>query len=288
MNVTRGPSGLPLQAVTSSGLRPAPAPGGNCATPGRSRYKLGFTPYRSRAFFLPTYDSAAGTYTIARGAEIGFFSAAIGDDMAPVGAPGVLATYADTMLETRNKTRANQRVLIKGISIQAQPKSQIALAKAAWADLAVFLSLNAGQDRIFLGTLADLPGASSLYGSAVDGTQVPALPGGEILDGFFSNGLPGIANYGSTGDGVLWRPESDSKGDTSLSIIVQAQRTIVLTASTVRTAIAPASASGFQGVTAFAQPAPGAVSNGAITGSVLLDLSCRLFGVVDGPRSTVI
>jgi len=272
------------------GLQRGPAAGNAaaCAVPSRSRYKLGFTPYRSRVYVLPSFNSVTSTYTITRGTEVQFFSAAIGDDMAPCGAPGVLATYADSMLETRNKTRANQRVLIKGISIQAQPRTPIALAKAAWADCAVFLSLNAGQDRIFLGTLADLPGASSLYGSERDTTKIPALPGGEIIDGVISNGLPGVANYGSTGDGILWRPESDAKGDTSLSIILSFQRDVAISADTARTAIAPDATTGFQGVTAFAPPAVGSVVSGQVSGQIYLDLSCRLFGIVDGPRSTVI
>jgi hypothetical protein len=245
------------------------------------RYKLGFTPYRARGFFLPTLSGAGPfAYLIKAGTAIELFSCAVGDDMALCGARGVQATYADSMLQTRNKTKANQRVVIRGIAIQANPRTHIALARAAWAELSVFLSLNGGENKIYLGQLADLPGGSSLYGADVDTTRLPALPGQEPLRGFISNGLPGVQNHGAMGDGVIWRPDSDKQGDTSLAIIVEAQRDITITA--------PADVAGGAGVQAYTHPEPGSVSGGAVVGEVLLDLSCRLFGVVDGPRSTVI
>jgi hypothetical protein len=192
--------------------------------PGRGAWSQ---PYYSRGRFTPVRSGAGPfVWTIPSGTQVTLFSYAVSADMGPAGRSTVTASYADTNIQTAGQTIGGQVLEIKRLSLQLNPNSEPALAKLAWPEITVRLSLDGGLNGINLGTPAMLPGGGGLYGQATSLTAPQPLGGGRPELGVLSNGWPVESNMCPVPEGIFWQ---GTGRDSNLAVIVKVERDIVLT-----------------------------------------------------------
>lgn len=231
-------------------------------------------PYYSKWRFVTALTGgggAASTYTIAAGTELRAFGYGIGGDMGPAGRTGVLATFADTNLQSGGRTIGGQQVHCKGLAITLLSTTFSAeLLALLWPETSVRLSLNGGETNILLGLPHMYPGAGGISGQQTSNISAQPIPGGRPAYNFAQNGLPGIYNCGKLPEGFVWRQEGCS--DSNLNVLLRNERAVVFVTQLADEAAAA-------GIRGFANPAAAAVF---VEGMV------QLVGTVTSKRSAVL
>ena len=211
-------------------------------------------PYYSQGRFgtaLTNGGVAASTYTIAAGTELQFFGYGRGQDMTPAGRAGVVATPADTNLQSAGETIGGQRVHLKGLQIELMSSTFAAeMAALLFPEASVRLSLDGGSTNLDLGLMHMWPSAGGLHGAMQSNIGAQPLGGGRPIVWFPSNGIPGVLNYGRMPEGLTWMEKG--KPDSNLRVLIRAERAVAFTTQLADEAAAA-------GVRGYTNPAAAAV-----------------------------
>jgi len=211
-------------------------------------------PYYSQVRFataLTGGGAAVAVYTIAAGTELQAYGYGRGQDMAPAGRAGVIATPADTNLQTAGETIGGQRVHLKGLQIELMSNSFAPEVTALlFPEVSVRLSLDGGSTNLDLGLMHFWPSAGGLHGAQQSNVGAQAIPGGRPTWFYQSNGIPGVLNYGRMPEGLVWMEKG--KPDSNLRVLLRAERAVAFTTQLADEAAAA-------GIRGFANPAAAAV-----------------------------
>lgn len=225
---------------------------------------------------------AAGTYTLPTGAAQRAFGYAVGEDMAPAGAAGFIATAAQTNLTVRGHTISGQSLYVTGIGLlplgwrltPANRPTDARLLDAIAGHVAVTLSVNGDENSYRLGTLEMLPAGRGLQGGRVDTAGVQPIAGGRPTYEWAQNGWPVMSNTFPVPEGIVWSPQGQA--DSQLNVIFTAtQDVIVFTGGDPNNNLADELAA--VGIRGYNYPAD----------ALEVDVQVWLRGRVCGPRSRI-
>ena len=205
-------------------------------------------PYYSTVKFVANTAQVAPnprTYIVPNGTRLRAFAYAQGQTMQVAGytAEDGVATPAETNLVSANETISGENVLIHGIALQVQASMQhIAPAGVAPGivrapdsmllgeltnSVVVSLGLNGDANLHRLGTVAMIPGAGGLTGSAHDIVGPLQVAGQtDANQGYPANGWAVRSNFFSLPEGLIWRNKGSA--DSNLNIIFDVVRQITI------------------------------------------------------------
>jgi hypothetical protein len=209
--------------------------------------------YFSRIRVSATSGGAGAVYSVPAGNEFIGFGYARGGDMGPAGAPGVIATYADTNIQTPSQTIAGEILEVDGIGMILLGQSDAALAKQLDQNLSVKIRMNGNTDYP-LGIPSMIPGPGGLFGVS-DAQSVASNLGDQagIQIGSLNNGIPYAMNYFALPEPMVWA--NAGKQDSTLNVIVKTERTTTtLLSYTSANRAAVAGGATTQGTAAYTAP----------------------------------
>lgn len=228
-------------------------------------------PYWSRGRFNVALASGGGSspsvYTMAP-QEIVLFGYGKGFDMGQAGRPGVLATLADTNIQSPGETIGGQYFFIQDIGIQLNSNSEPEFAKAAQPEISVRISLDGGMNTFNAGTLTQMPGGGGLTGIGMSAIDAQPIPGGRPLTGAMANGWPVNKNKATYPSGLIWKPKGQP--DSNMQIILRVERAVTITTQLGNEA-------GATGIRGYTNPDPTAL---------FIDVTCTIDGSVQQKRGS--
>jgi hypothetical protein len=198
--------------------------------------------------------------------------------------PGTVATKAETNILAASQTRNNAEVVIWGLALEYGPRSDVQLLKLLLQSCNVDMSLN-GQNTNQLGRLSRFPASGGMFGEAVSKLASPPIPNSfDTPQGAVTSGNPQAGNYYKLPQPIFWNSIGGGKKDSSLSITITPQRTLIFDqAAPDRPAIAQAA--GIAGQPAWTSPVAGP-SQGLQSGEgTFVDLIWHLICVEISQRS---
>lgn len=215
-----------MPAMTSPSLSSASGPQSDAV----AKYLAGkpfnskWNAYYSRVRISCTSGGVAGApYVVAAGPEIFGFGYYRGGDMAAGGAPGTVATYADTNIQTASQTVSGEAIEIDGVGLILLTSSDANLAKALDPNVSVRIRLNGNTDYP-MGVPCMLPGPGGLYGSSEAQSVFPdqqSQVGRQI--GAMSNGIPQPSSFFPLPEPMIWA--SAGHEDSTLNVVLKIERT---------------------------------------------------------------
>ena len=146
--------------------------------------------YYSRIRIAATSGTSATGYTTTAGTEFLGFGYSRGADMGPAGNAGVIATYADTNIQTPSQTVAGEAIEIDGVGMIVLGQSDANLLKNIDQNTSVKIRMNGATD-FPMGIPSMLPGPGGLFGvSEAQSVASPQEAQVAIQIGMMTNGIP--------------------------------------------------------------------------------------------------